>query len=95
MGSELPIARAMASAMELTDQEDEVAPDAVLATMTDASDDCEATTPTAKLLSVERGGGMLRRQPTPKKSEARPVDQRRENTPKSGRRSCKTMNHVN
>ena len=43
MGSKLPTARATASAMESSDKEDEGEPDAVLATTTDASEDCKAT----------------------------------------------------
>ena len=41
--------------MESADKEDEGEPDAVLATMTDASEDYEATSPATKLLLVERG----------------------------------------
>ena len=55
-------------------EKDEVELDAVLATPADASDDCEETTPADKLLLVERGGGMLRKQLT-QKNEARIADQ--------------------
>ena len=37
-----------------------------IATMANTSDDCEETIPATKLLLVERGSGLLRRQLTPK-----------------------------
>lgn len=60
MGSELPIAQTTASAMESADK-DKVELAAVLATMVKVLDDCEETTPAAKLSLVERRSGMLRR----------------------------------
>lgn len=65
VGSKLEIVRTMASAMEFAGKV-EVELDAVLATMANTSDDCEETIPATKLLLVERGSGLLRRQLTPK-----------------------------
>ena len=65
MGSKLEIIRTMASVMEFAG-EVKVELDAVLATMVNTSDDCEETVPATKLLLVERGSGLLRRQLTPK-----------------------------
>ena len=82
--------------MESADKEDEGEPDAVLATTTGASEDCEVTTPAAKLLLVERGGGMLRRQLTPTR-QTKPDSTTRggkKYAKKTGSKSCK-MNQIN
>ena len=81
--------------MESADKEDEGKPDAVLATMTNTSEDCEASTPAAKLLLVERGGGMLRRQLTEEKTKPDSTTKGGKDIPKFGSKSCKTMNHIN
>lgn len=65
MESELQTARTMASAMESAEN-NKLELGVVLATTATAFDDSEVTTPAAKLLLVEPGGGMLNSRLTPK-----------------------------
>ena len=70
VGSELPRARTTASAIESADNE-ELELGVELGVTVTVFDDAEEITPAAKLLLVERGGGMLNKQLTPATTRGR------------------------